>query len=74
MLFITCFSLTPQKCVMDQVHIYMKFCFLCIYSVLTSSGLKEIPESDGIGMTLFNTQGSFLFPNSIPVGPGRASM
>ena len=47
MLFITCFSLTPQKCVMDQVHIYIKIYFLWIYSVLTSSGLKEIPESDG---------------------------
>lgn len=53
----------------------MKFCFVCIYSVLNSSGLKEVPESvRGWYGSLFNTYGLFLFPTSIPVRPLRASL
>lgn len=73
----SCFSCQVQflKNSLYIRSIYLKSYFICIYSRLTISGLKEVPGSVGGCMAYcLVTRGLFPIPHSIPVGPVRASL
>lgn len=44
----------------------MKFRFVCIYSILISSGLKEVPESVGGWCMTFCLTHKAYFPSPTP--------